>query len=153
MITIAKELRSQAEAFRAQAADICAKADKLDAIAASIDGGQLSAASFCGNPKAREITTAICDDLGISVSLVLSRDRHDAVVVCRDICTHALRQLLGMRQQALAMALGRPDHSVCAYSLRRVRERRQVDKHFTALLERGMNTAKTALSKLEGIAA
>jgi len=139
--------------LRAQAAGLRTQADKLDAMAASIDGGALSLDSFCGDARAREIVSAICAELGVSVALVLSRDRHDQVVVCRDICTHALWSLLGMRHEALAVALGRPGHSVCTYSLRRVRERMQVDKHFSAVLNRALGTAKTAIAKLEGIAA
>lgn len=142
-----------ATALRAQADDLRTKADKLDAIAASLDEGQLSPDSFCGNLKAREIVSSICDELRVSVSLVLSRDRHDDVVICRDVCTHALHQLLGMRQEALARALGRADHSVCNYALRRVRERRQVDHNFSALLNRGMAAAHAAVARIDSLAA
>lgn len=138
--------------LRAQAAGLRTQADKLDAMAASIDGGALSPDSFCGDARAREIVNAICADLGVSVALVLSRDRHDQVVVCRDICTHALWSLLGMRHEALAVALGRPGHSVCTYSLRRVRERRAVDKRFEALLTSAMSAAHAALAAVEEIA-
>lgn len=146
MSTIAADLRANAAELRRQA-------DRIDAIAASIDAGELSPDAFCGNAKAREIVSSICDELRVSVALVLSRDRHDDVVICRDVCTHALHQLLGMRQEALARALGRADHSVCNYALRRVRERRMVDHNFSALLNRGMAAAHAAVARIDSIAA
>lgn len=146
MSTIASDLRTQSDELRRQA-------DRLDAIAASIDAGELSPDAFFGNAKAREIVSSICNELRVSVALVLSRDRHDDVVVCRDICTHAVHQLLGLSQNALARVLCRADHSVCNYALRRVRERRQVDHNFSALLDRGMKAAHAAAARIDSLAA
>ena len=138
--------------LRAQAAELRRQAKQLDAMAERIAGGA-PAAEFSGNTKARLIIQEVCAEFGLSVELVLSKDRHDEVVVCRDICTHALRQLLGLRQAALAAALRRPTHSVCSYALRRVRERRLVDKHFANQLERGIKAANAALETLEEMSA
>lgn len=139
--------------LRAHAADLRSQAAKLDALADELDGNTTERRAEFGDPRAHAIAAAICTELNVPLALVLSTDRRAHVVAARDICAHAFRSLLSYSFQRAAHALGKLDHQTAAYALRRVRDRRQVDKRFAADLERAMTAAHAALAKLEGIAA
>lgn len=144
MSTVAEDLRAEAAALRKQAS-------ALEAIAARIDGEIDAPLAFRGDDRAQGVAAAICAELGVPLASILSPRRTADIVAVRDIIAHAFRNLLGLRLHAVSLALGRLDHAATSIALRRVRERRTVDKQFAALLERGMKAAHAALAKIEGI--
>lgn len=144
MSTIAEDLRARVASLRKEATE-------LEALAARIDGQSDAQRAFLGDPRALAIATAICAELGVPLEQVLADDRHAHVVVARDCCAHAFRHLLGFALQRVAHTLGKLDHNTTTAALRRVADRRQVDKHYAAELSRAMCAAHTALAKLEGI--
>jgi chromosomal replication initiation ATPase DnaA len=146
MSTFAEQLRGQASDLRAQAA-------QLDAIAAELDGNNPANLVTLSDPRAHAIAVAVCDQLHMPLAMVLSPNRMAHVVTVRDICAHALRCLLNYSLQRIAHTLGWDDHATVSAALRRVRERRQMDKHFAPDLERAMKAAHAALAKIEEIAA
>lgn len=144
MSTIADDLRARVAALRKEAIE-------LEALAARIDGQHESQKAFIGDFRAHAVASAICAALDVSLAEVLSDDRRAQVVIARDFCAHAFRNLLGFALQRVATTLGKLDHQTAAYALRRVRDRRQVDKRYAADLARAMTAAHAALAKLEGI--
>lgn len=145
MSTIADDLRARVAALRKEATE-------LEALAARIDGQHEAQKAFIGDARAHAVASAICSALDVSLAEVLSDDRRAQVVIARDFCSHAFRHLLGFALQRVANTLGKLDHQTSAYALRRVRDRRQVDKRYAADLERAMKAAHAALANLEGIA-
>lgn len=144
MTTIADQIRARAAALHKEATE-------LEAIASKLDGQSDAQRAFLGDPRASAIAIAVCTELGVPIEQVLSDDRHAHVVFARDCCAHAFRNLLGFALQRVANALGKLDHNTTAAALRRVADRRQVDKHYAAELSRAMKAAHAALAKLEGI--
>lgn len=144
MSTIADDLRARVAVLRKEATE-------LEALAARIDGQTDGQQAFIGDARAHAVASAICGVLDVSLAEVLSDDRRAQVVTARDFCAHALRNLLGFALQRVASSLGKLDHQTSAYALRRVRDRRQVDKRYAADLSRAMQAAHAALAKLEGI--
>lgn len=140
-----------AEQLRSQAADMREHASKLEALAAELDGTTDAQQAALGDTRCHAIALAICAELRMPLAVVLSADRRAHVVVVRDICAHAFRCLLDYSLQRVAHTLGKLDHQTVAYALRRVRDRRQVDKRFEADLHRAMAAAHAALAKIEGI--
>lgn len=145
MSTIADQLRARVAALRKEATEI-------EALASQLDGQSDAQRAFLGDPRALTIADAICTELGVPLEQVLADNRHAHVVFARDCCAHAFRHLLGFALQRVANTLGKLDHQTSAYALRRVRDRRQVDKRYAADLERAMKAAHAALANLEGIA-
>lgn len=142
---------SPADEIRAEAAVLRKQAAALEAIAARLDGQIDAPLAFRGDDRAQTVALAICTELGVPLASILSPRRSADIVAVRDIIAHAFRHLLGLRLHAVSLALGRLDHAATSLALRRVRERRTVDRQFAALLERGMKTAHATLAKLEGI--
>lgn len=145
MSTIADDLRARVAALRKEATE-------LEALAARLDGQHEAQQAFIGDARAHAVASAICAALDVSLAEVLSDDRRAQIVVARDFCSHAFRHLLGFALQRVANTLGKLDHQTSAYALRRVRDRRQVDKRYAADLERAMKAAHAAIANLEGIA-
>lgn len=144
MSTIAADLRAKAALLRA-------KATELDAIAADLEAARIGGDAFGGDERCSVTAEAIAAELGLTVSVVLSGSRVASVVVARDIITHAWRVLLGLDFTLIAERLGLTSQSSCRYAIRRVRDRRQVDKRFESDLQRAMAAAHAALAKIEGI--
>lgn len=144
MSTIAEEIRARVAALRKEATE-------LEALASKLDGQSDAQRAFLGDPRANAIAFAVCTELSVPIEQVLSDDRRAHVVFARDCCAHAFRNLLGFALQRVANTLGKLDHNTTAAALRRVSDRRQVDKHYAAELSRAMKAAHVALAKLEGI--
>lgn len=140
-----------ADDLRAKAALLRSKATELEAIAADLETARIDAPTFGGDKRCVAIAEAICAELGLTVSVVLSGSRVASVVVARDIITHAWRALLGVDFTIIAERLGLTSQSSCRYAIRRVASRRQVDKRFSSDLERAMKAAHSALAKIEGL--
>lgn len=144
MSTVADELRTRANALHKEAIE-------LEALASRLDGQSTGQRAFIGDERAHTVASAICTELDVSLAEVLSDDRRVQVVFARDCCAHAFRHLLGFALQRVANSLGKLDHQTATYAIRRVADRRQVDKRYAADLERAMKAAHAALAKLEGI--
>lgn len=144
MSTVADELRAKAALLRS-------KATELDAIAADLEAARIGGDTFGGDERCSVTAEAIAAELGLTVSVILSGSRIASVVVARDIITHAWRVLLGLDFILIAERLGLTSQSSCRYAIRRVNDRRGVEKRYAADLERAMKAAHAALAKLEGI--
>lgn len=148
MSTFAEQLRSQATELRRQA-------EELETIAAQMEASASVEIPFARNtdPRSAEVIEAVAAACHVDLAAFWSRRRSDEIAVARHIAAHALHTLLGMRSQPIADALRWRDHASTTHALRKVRERRTVDRVFSEKLNRAMAAAHAVVAQQEGISA